>query len=163
MILRTATRDDVPGVEALLQRSYPRLLKADYAPSVLVTALPLISRAQPRLVTCGTYYVIEDEGTVVAAGGWTAAPPQGHGRIEGVAHVRHVATDPDRTRAGLGRHLMEHVVAAARAAGHTRMDSQSTLTAVPFYRAMGFGEIGPIEIELRPGIVFPAMAMTRRI
>ena len=47
--VRPAERSDMAAVDALLARSYPRLLKPDYPPSVLVTALPLISRAQPAL------------------------------------------------------------------------------------------------------------------
>ena len=43
------------------------------------------------------------------------------------------------------------------------MDSQSTLTAVPFYAALGFVEIGPIRVTLRPGIEFPAVHMQRRM
>lgn len=46
LILRPATLDDLAAVDRLLADSYPRLLAADYAPSVLVTALPIISRAQ---------------------------------------------------------------------------------------------------------------------
>lgn len=56
-IVRSAAKGDIAAVDALLARTYPRLLKPDYPPSVLVTALPLISRAQPALVTSGTYYV----------------------------------------------------------------------------------------------------------
>jgi hypothetical protein len=60
-----------------LARAYPRLLKADYPPSALVLALPLISRAQPQLVTCGTYYLVQDGDDLLGAGGWTANPPGG--------------------------------------------------------------------------------------
>ena len=57
--IRPGTRADLARVDALLSRSYPRLLKRDYPPSVLVTALPLISRAQPALLDSGSYYVAE--------------------------------------------------------------------------------------------------------
>ena len=70
--VRTARSGDLAAVDAVLARAYPRLLKPDYPPSVLVTALPLISRAQPSLLASGTYYVVEDDaGQVVGAGGWT--------------------------------------------------------------------------------------------
>jgi hypothetical protein len=51
--VRVAGPVDIAAVDALLARAYPRLLKADYAPSVLVTALPRIARAQPGLVAAG--------------------------------------------------------------------------------------------------------------
>ena len=72
MFVRPTTRTDIPAVDALLARSYPVLLKPDYASSVLVTAVPLICRAQPVLVCCGTYYGVFDGNVLVGAGGWTS-------------------------------------------------------------------------------------------
>jgi len=87
--LRTAAKQDIAAVDALLARSYPRLLKEDYAPSTLVMCLPLISRAQPKLVTCGTYYLVEDEGALLGAGGWTVTAPGSDKITRGVGHIRH--------------------------------------------------------------------------
>ncbi|MEE4118580.1 MAG: hypothetical protein V2I65_06165 [Paracoccaceae bacterium] len=70
--IRATGVGDIAAIDALLARSYPALLRNDYPPSVMVTAVPLIARARPELVTCGTYYVAEDiAGRVLAAGGWT--------------------------------------------------------------------------------------------
>ncbi|HEX9857045.1 MAG TPA: GNAT family N-acetyltransferase [Paracoccaceae bacterium] len=156
---RIATRADLAGVDALLSRSYPRLLKADYPPSVLVTALPLISRARPELVMSGSYWVAGAGGRIVGAGGWTPGAPEGGRRAAGLGHVRHVVTDADRQREGIGRGLMEHVLAQARAAGILRLDCLATRTAVPFYAALGFRVLGTVEVPLRPGIGFPAVRM----
>ena len=46
--IRPTTLADTPAVDALLAASYPVLLKPDYRPSVLVTALPLINTRSPR-------------------------------------------------------------------------------------------------------------------
>jgi hypothetical protein len=43
------------------------------------------------------------------------------------------------------------------------MICQSTQTAVPFYKAMGFRTRGEIVIALRPGITFPAVEMERML
>jgi hypothetical protein len=51
------------------------------------------------------------------------------------------------------------VMAQARAAGVRRLHCLSTRTAVPFYAALGFDELGPADVPLRPGIVFPAVRM----
>lgn len=72
--LRPATKRDIAVVDAVLSRAYPRLLKGDYPPSMLVMALPMISRAQPDLVACGTYYLIEEDDVVVGAGGGPRRP-----------------------------------------------------------------------------------------
>ena len=153
--VRLAVRTDMTALDGMFARSYPRLLKHDYAPSVLVTALPIISRAQPRLVTSGTFFVVEEAvDGIIGAGGWTTAGP-------GTGNIRHVVTDDRQVRRGVGRALMEHVFASARAAGVQRLDCMSTITAVPFYQAMGLAVIGPINVPLAPGIDFPAVAMWR--
>jgi GNAT superfamily N-acetyltransferase len=161
MLIRVATAGDIAAIDAVLARAYPRLLKADYAPSVLVTALPIIARAQPGLVTSGRYFVADEDGRIFGAGGYSrAAPGTGQSRA-GLAHVRHVVTDDRAVRRGVGRALLTHVMAQARADGATRMHCISTRTAVPFYQAMGFQVVGPVTVPLAPGIDFPAVEMTR--
>jgi len=160
--VRLATRDDMAQIDALLSRSYPRLLAADYPPSVLVTALPLIARANPVLVTSGDYFVaVSAEGEIRAAGGCTVAAPPGRSGARGVAHVRHVITDHRHVRKGIGRALMERAIAHARDKGADRIDCLSTRTAVPFYAALGFDSLGAQVIELRPGITFPVVHMQK--
>jgi len=161
MDVRRATPADLAAIDALLARSYPALLKGAYPPSLLVTAIPLMAKAQPRLIASGTYFVVEIEDEIVGAGGWTAATPPGQRARRGVGNIRHVVTDHTRTRQGIGRALMTHIFSDARAAGARKLDCLSTLMAVPFYEAVGFRVLGPVLIQLRPGIDFPAMAMER--
>jgi len=163
-VIRAGNQEDVPGVDALLQRSYPRLLKADYPPSVLVTAIPLISQAQPQLVGCGTYYVAETvERQIIGCGGWTLSNPAS-GRSDGYrGNVRHFATDPDVLRMGVAKALMARCIRDASDAGMASLDCYSTRTAVPFYESQGFTALREIQLELRPGITFPAIAMKRDI
>lgn len=153
LTLRPAVPADLAAVDALLARSYPRLLRRDYPPSVMVTAVPLLARARPELLGSGTYWVAaEADGRIVGAGGWT----RGGGDA---GDVRHVVTDADRTRRGIGRALMEQ----ARRAGLRRLHCAATRTAVPFYAALGFEALGPLAVELRPAVVFPAVAMRRTL
>ena len=160
--IRPTTARDLPRVDALLQASYPTLLKPDYAPSVLVTALPLIARANPALLRSGSYYLAEDaDGHALAAGGWSHTGPQGGVGPRDLGHVRHVVTHPDAARRGLAAAILSRVFLDARAAGLTWMLAMSTRTAVPFYRAMGFEDRAEVEIMLRPGVAFPAVEMAR--
>jgi N-acetylglutamate synthase-like GNAT family acetyltransferase len=162
--IRPTTAHDLPAVDALLAASYPALLKRDYAPSVLVMALPLISRANPALLRSGTYFIAEDSaGAALAAGGWTRSAPQGGVGVPQIGHVRHVATHPAHLRKGLAQAIMTRLLADALAAGVERMICQSTQTAVPFYRAMGFRARDEIHVALRPGITFPAIEMERAL
>ena len=168
LTIRVARLADLAAVETLLSRSYPRLLAADYPPSVMVTALPIISRARPELLASGRYYLaFGGTGQLLGAGGWSVAAPgpsdQPAERVgaRDIGHVRHLATDPDAVRQGVGRAVIRAVFDAALAAGVTRMECLSTRTAVPFYEAVGFGIVRAVDVPLRPGIVFPAIQMTR--
>ncbi len=152
--VRVADGRDLAEIDALLARSYPRQLKQDYPPSVLVTALPLISRAQPGLLSSGSYYVAVLDEAIVGAGGWTIDR-----RDRRAGHVRHVVTDDRLLRMGIGRAILTEVFTRARAQGVGRLICFSTRTAEPFYAALGFQSLGPMETELRPGIVFPAIRM----
>ena len=158
--LRTARPLDLAGIDRLLGRSYPRLLAPDYPPSTLVLAVPRFARAQPEILGSGRYFVAEDaQGRILAAGGWSRRNSSGGPVAETTGHVRHVATDPDVARQGLGRLVMERVIGDAKAAGMDWLDCLSTRTAVPFYRALGFRALHPQELSLGPGIGFPVMRM----
>ena len=161
--IRVATPGDLAAVDRVFARSYPALLKPDYPPSVLVTALPLISRAQPRLLASGTFFLAETGGQIVGAGGWTPGAPGGARSAVRAGHVRHLVTDQNHTRRGVGRAIMDRVFETARDAGMTELRCQATRTAVPFYRAVGFSVLGDIMVPLRPGIDFPAVSMMRAL
>lgn len=158
--LRTAVPSDLAGIDRLLNRSYPRLLAADYPPSTLVLAVPRFARAQPDLLKSGRYFVAEDsQGRILAAGGWSRRSPSGGQASDATGHVRHVATDPDVVRQGLGRMIMARVMLEARQDGIRWLDCLSTRTAVPFYQDLGFRIMHPKDLALGPGISFPVVRM----
>ena len=159
-IVRTAHPRDLARLDVLYAKSYPALLKPDYPPSVMVTAVPLISRAQPALLESGTYFVAETtDGDLVGAGGWTRRGPGGGMPERGVGHVRHVVTDHRRTRQGIGQAILGEVISSAGSAGIRQLECLSTRTAVPFYRACGFAALREVEIQFTPVVGFPAVAM----
>lgn len=162
ILVRPATPADIGAVDAVLGRSYGPLLRADYPPSTLVLALPRMARAQPQLLASGRYFVAEEGGQPLGAGGWSLEPPGGGHVVPGLGHVRHVATDARAARRGIGRAVMERVMAEARVAGALRLSSLSTLTAVPFYAALGFRSVRPVLLRFG-GAEFPAVEMEREL
>lgn len=73
---RVATPNDAEGVGAFFKQSYPTLMKSAYDDALLAPALALMTKANPALLDCGTYYVAESEsGTIVGCGGWTIERP----------------------------------------------------------------------------------------
>lgn len=162
--IRAARPEDLGEVHAMMSVSYPVQLKSDYPPSVLVLALPLISRAQPQLLRSGNYFLaVSKDGDILGSGGFSHPDPGNGQRRRGVGHVRHLVTDHRHTRRGIGRALMARIESAATGQGITTLGCLSTRTAVPFYLACGYVQDGPVTIALRPGIEFPAIRMQKAL
>jgi GNAT superfamily N-acetyltransferase len=177
-IIRPAALTDAASCSALLQASYQTLLEPDYSDSCLSNCLPLITVAQPQLLTCGTWYVVlhPETGQMVGCGGWTARSPttttttssSGSGGNDAavvvVPHLRHFAVHPSFTRQGIASLLWEHSLTSIRnSMGGVvpAMEVFSTLTAEAFYMSCGFQTVHHMEVELQKDLFFPCILMRR--
>jgi GNAT superfamily N-acetyltransferase len=161
IVVRVATSDDLDLLSDLIAASYMTHDDGSYDRANLAAAMPTISKANPKLLASGTYFVAEIGGEPVGCGGWTFDRPGSGEIVDGVAHIRHFATHPDHKRKGVAKVLLERCLADAAAAGVHLMKSQSTLPAEPFYAAAGFQRVRPIEVESGPGVMLPAIEMER--
>jgi predicted N-acetyltransferase YhbS len=161
-IAEPACLSDAPGISAMMQRSFGQLLAKDYDANVLENALPMMTEAQPDLLTGGTYFVVRNgRREVVGAGGWTdLSPVRGLG-ASGEGHVRHVAVDPSALCQGVGRVLIEETIISAQSFGIGTLRCLSTLTAEPFYAALGFERLHEVELTFAPDVHFPAVEMRK--
>jgi len=139
IFVRTATPADDALVSELLQASYPVLMRPSYEGDVLAAALPLMTRADPALLSSGTFYLVKiEDGRVVGCGGWTRERP-GSGEVAPeLAHIRYFAVHPERNRCGVGRAIYAKCEEKARSAGVRRFECCSSLNAEGFYAALGF-------------------------
>lgn len=159
-LVRPARATDADAASALLEASYGALLAGWYAPAVLEKVLPKITRANPALLTCGTWYVAEAEDRLLGCGGWTRAHPATGEVVPRVAHLRHFGTHPDATRRGIGRALAERSFAEAAAEGITTFECASTLGAESFYAALGFVVVERKTISMGLAVDFSCVMMT---
>lgn len=142
--LRVATPDDAAQVSALLDRSYGTIWVGHYDPDLIATVRPFVTRANPKLLASGTYFVAEDPGGLaVGCGGWTHEAPGTAALEDGVAHIRHFATDPDWLRLGIAAAMLRRCMAEAKASGAVTLFADSALGAEGFYGAFGFEVQGP--------------------
>jgi GNAT superfamily N-acetyltransferase len=149
LLIRSALPTDAAAASALLAASYGGLLPPYYPYATLALALPAMTRANPELLACGSWYVAESRSALVACGGWTFAPPgrRWAGRLD-EAHLRHFATHPDWVRQGIGGALLARSLAVARACGVRRMRADASLAAVRFYAAHGFQPLRRITLTV---------------
>jgi N-acetylglutamate synthase-like GNAT family acetyltransferase len=161
--VRPTNAGDKEAVETLLHASYGNLLSKDYDANLLKIAVPNLCHARLDLLTCSTWYVVEDPetGKIVGCGGWTPKSPFG----EDVPHLRHFATDPDHLRKGVARALWDRTwndwCKYSDKKDMPAMEVFSTLTAESFYASLGFERVERITIPIREDCPFPAILMRR--
>lgn len=165
-IVRPSNISDKEAVEDLLRLSYSTLLSKDYEEELLEKALPIICSARPELLTCGTWYVVEDPdtSTIVGCGGWTPRSPFN----EEIPNLRHFATDPGRLRKGVARAIWDRTwedfcksSSEEDSKEQQIMEVFSTITAESFYASLAFEKIRDIAIPIRDDLQFPAVVMRR--
>lgn len=159
---RVAQPADAAAVGELLELSYRALMASAYAAESLAPALGLITRANPALLSSGTYYVAQTPaGLLVGCGGWTRERP-GTGLVEPhVGHLRHFATHPEWIRRGVGRAIYRLCEVGARSAGVKALECYSTLNGEQFYATLGFARVREIDAELRAGVTLRSVLMRR--
>jgi GNAT superfamily N-acetyltransferase len=163
LVVRVAHPDDAGAVGEVLRDSYPALMAGAYEPALLVRALPLMTRPQPRLLASGTFYLCEARGEAVGCGGWSFEPPGGGEREPGIAHIRHFATRSGWAGRGVGRALYRRCEADARAAGAVEFQCYSSLNGEGFYAVLGFVRVAAIDVPMAPDLDFPSLHMRRTI
>jgi len=147
-------------LSTLIAASYARLYAGWYTTEVLAEALPRISRANPRLLESGSYFVAEEDGQAVGCGGWSVEAPGNRPATPGTGHIRHVAVHPDHLRKGIGRAIMQRVFETSEASGITRLECLSSLQAEAFYRRLGFAKKGTVDIPFGT-VTFVSVDMER--
>jgi len=162
--VRIATPQDEASVCALLEASYPTLMSPSYDEALLAKVLPLITKANPSLLSAGTYYLAETgDRVIVGCGGWTRERPGTGERVPGLAHIRHFATHASWIGRGVGRGIYSLCEERARSAGVRKFECFSSLNAEGFYAALGFKPVRPIDIIMGRNVSVPGVLMERTV
>lgn len=174
--IRTATKDDVPALSGLIERSVRELQVGWYTPAQIEAAVHSVFGVDMQLIEDGTYYVVEIDGQTAGCGGWSK-----RGTLYGASHFSHSrndtqldpASDPARIRAffthpgfarrGVGRALLHHCEDAARAAGFKTMEMAATLPGVPLYAACGYESFESFQVPLPGSETIEVRRMAKKI
>ena len=172
--IRNATEDDRPALTALIARSARGLSVGDYTPEQVEGALRGAFGVDSQLVTDGTYFVVEDsDGEIAGCGGWsyraTLFGGDAHTQrdaaeldpLSDAAKIRAFFVDPAHARKGIGRALLDHCEAAARARGFSQCELMATLPGLKLYRACGYVAGEPVRHQLAPGLTIEFVPMRK--
>lgn len=172
---RTAAEADIPAIEELIAASARGLCSAEYTSAQIEAALGTAWGCDSELVRDGTYFVIEVNGRLAACGGWgfrkTLFGADGRSDRESelmnpesdAARIRAFFVHPDFARRGLGRALLAHSEAAARAKGFRAAELMATLTGIPLYAACGYAAGEPTDYPLPGGPVIRFVPMRKAL
>ena len=98
IVVRVATSDDLDLLSGLIAASYATLDDGSYDRGNLAAAMPAISKANPKLLASGTYFVAEIDGEPAGCGGWTVDKPGSGAELEQDLSDPHFDADSDPTK-----------------------------------------------------------------
>lgn len=174
-VLRLATPDDADAIETVMKSSTRELFPSVYDARQTASSIEHIAIVDRMLIEDRTYFVIEEDGTLLACGGWSRRDRLYTGSRPGSmdarlldpatepARVRAMFVRPDRTRLGFGTRILAACEQAARAEGFRSLTLLSTLPGVPLYERCGFAIAGPALIALADGTTLAGATMTKSI
>ena len=172
--IRTATEEDSYAISILIKRSARALALNYYSKEQIEGALETAWGLDSQLLKDGSYFVVEDAGKLIAAGGWSYRKtlfgnnseadrnPELLNPTTDYAKIRAFFVDPDYARKGIGTQIMIHCEQQAIHKGFSKLELMSTLPGVPLYQRHGFegDEITIYKISDRLSIDFIQMTKT---
>lgn len=173
MKTRLAEVADIPALTVLIEASIRSLGAQRYDSRQIESSLVHLFGVDSRIIEDGTYFVVEEHGQLLGCGGWSRRKtPFGGDQAEAQdadfrdpavdpAVIRAFFVDPEQTRRGIGRHLLEVCEAAALDAGFGTFELVATLTGVPLYAALGYRETEAFEIDLPDGVSLDVVRMVK--
>lgn len=142
--LRPYRPEDAPSLLDLFRDTIRRVNSRDYsAEQIAAWASDDIDPARWACRFTGRFVVVAEE----------ADCPIGFAELEPNGHVDRVYVSADHQGRGIGRKLLNAVLAEARRVGLGRLFTEASITARPFFEAQGFAVLAPQVVTCR-GVEF---------
>lgn len=150
IVLRRATRADIPRLTELIARSARGLSTEDYRPEQVEGALRGAFGVDSQLIDDGTYFIAEHDGELAGCGGWSFRSTLFGGDARSgrdasaldpatqAAKIRAFFVDPSKARLGIGTALLDRCESEARDRGFRRAELMATLPGLKLYAARGY-------------------------
>jgi GNAT superfamily N-acetyltransferase len=148
--IRPARPDEKDLLTALIVQSARQLSRGHYTEAQIEAAVTYVFGVDSELVEDGTYFVVEEDGIILACGGWSRrrtlfGGDHYHGRSSGFldpatepAKIRAFFVHPDHARRGIGSALLRHCEQETARHGFTRLEMMATLPGVKLYERFGY-------------------------
>ena len=169
---RIATPDDLPQLTTVMDAAIGQLQQGFLSPAQIESSRAVMGLDR-QLVIDGTYFIALIDGAIAGCGGWSRrATLYGGDHSTGLreprlldpasepARIRAMYTAPAFARRGVGRALLAHCEAAARAEGFGAVELMGTMAGIPLYLSAGYRVLEDIADD-RGGAPVPLKRMRK--
>lgn len=173
--VRKATLADREAIARLIAESARGLSREHYDDAQIEAALASIFGVDTDLIDDGTYYVADQDSTLIGCGGWSRRkklyggdhfPIHDAGMLDPAvdpARIRSFFVHPEHARKGVAGAMLSVCEREAQAHGFRTLELMSTLPGVRFYEVNGFSRIGDFELDLPEGVKLPLVPMRKHL
>lgn len=167
--VRVAVLSDLSELETLQRNAFVALGKSHYTDHQIQAALKYVQFVPPDLLSNGRMFVIENDASILASGGWSDHAPSHATALStdqkdaSTAIVRAIAVRPGFERRGLATRIMTVVESDAIGFGFKSLELSSTLVGVPLYERAGFCERARGKAMFPCGTTLDLVLMRKRI
>jgi GNAT superfamily N-acetyltransferase len=171
---RTAMPADLDDLRAVMEAAIGELQRGFLSPEQIESSRAVMGLDR-QLVIDGTYFIALIDRTIAGCGGWSRRAtlyggdhsvalrePRLLDPAQEPARIRAMYTRPDHARRGVGRALLAHCEAAARAEGFVACELMGTMAGIPLYLSAGYRVVEEIEDD-RGGAPVPLKRMRKEI
>jgi GNAT superfamily N-acetyltransferase len=173
--VRKATVDDREAITRLIAESARHLSRAEYSDKQIEAAIASVFGVDTELIHDGTYFVADQDGTLIGCGGWSRRKTlfggdQFSNRDAGYldaekepAKIRAFFVHPEHARKGVARAILSACERKALEHGFHALELMATLPGIKFYQACGYARKGFFDLELADGVKLELVPMRKEL
>lgn len=173
--VRHATLDDREAITRLIADSARHLSREHYDDVQIEAAIASVFGVDSTLIEDGTYFVAEQDGTLIGCGGWSKRKTlfggdQFSNRDTAMidpasepSRIRAFFVHPEHARKGVARAILSVCEREAKAHGFGALELLSTLPGIRFYEANGYSAMGDFDLELPGGVKLQFVPMRKQL
>lgn len=173
--VRKATLADREAISRLIAASARGLSRKHYSDTQIEMAIASVFGVDTDLIQDETYFVADQEGTLIGCGGWSRRKALYGGdkfsnREAGMldpaadpARIRSFFVHPEHARKGVARAMLSVCEQQAKAHDFKALELMSTLPGIEFYEANGYSRIGNFDLDLADGVKIEFVPMRKQL
>jgi GNAT superfamily N-acetyltransferase len=173
--VRKAKLEDREAITQLIAESARGLSREHYDDEQIEGAIACVFGVDSSLIEDNTYFVVDQDGTLIGCGGWSRRKTlyggdqfstRDTGMLDSAtdpAKIRAFFVHPQHARKGVARAILSQCEQEAKAHGFAALELMATLPGIKFYEANGYSPTGDFDLELADGVKLEFVLMRKEL